>query len=152
MLKKSSVSMMVLLVAASLIGMSSIYQYDGWQTLPDATAQSQQQTQITKVLIGKLVSFIFYSSSDGKACIVFAEISERLYRPNYPLGLKPGNNIGLLVPDQTMCVLLGQANIAKTEIQFYVALPALTVKALPLNIQNDLPPNQSLYKVVRVNI
>jgi hypothetical protein len=152
MLKKSSVFMMVLLVAASLIGISSIYQYEERQALPAATAQSQQQTQITNVLIGKLVSFIFYSSSDGKACIAFAEISQRLYRPNYPLGLKPGNDIALLVPDQTMCVLLGQANIAKTEIQFNVAIPALTVKTLPLNIQHDLPPNQLLYRVVRVNI
>jgi hypothetical protein len=68
MLKKSSVFMMVLLVAASLIGISSIYQYEERQALPATTAQSQQQTQITNVLIGKLVSFIFYSSSDGKAC------------------------------------------------------------------------------------
>jgi hypothetical protein len=39
--------MMVLLRAPSLIGISSIYQYEERQALPGATAQSQQQTQIT---------------------------------------------------------------------------------------------------------
>jgi hypothetical protein len=43
MLKKSSVFMMVLLVVAtaSLIAISSIYQYEERQALPAATAQSQ---------------------------------------------------------------------------------------------------------------
>lgn len=114
--------MVLLVVAASLIGISSIYQYGELQALQDATAQSQlqsqPQTQITGTLIGKIRSFSVYASSDGKACLAFAEISTRLYRPNYPLGLKPGNDIGLLTSDQTMCVLLAQANIAKMEIQF----------------------------------
>ena len=128
MLKKSSVFMMVLLVAASsLIGISSVY-----HVLPVATAQSQQQTQISRTLVGTIDSFTVYSSSDGKACIAFAVISEsitKLYHQTpVPLGLKPGNDIALLVPDQTMCVILSQANIARTEIQFYLAVPALTVK------------------------
>jgi hypothetical protein len=83
MLKKSSVFMMVLLVviAASLIGISSIY-----QVLPVATAQSQQQTQITGILIGKIDSFVMYSSSDGKACIAFATISTKFETklPSWP--------------------------------------------------------------------
>jgi hypothetical protein len=152
MLKKSSVFMMVLLVAAaSLIGISSIY-----QALPVATAQSQQQTQITKYLEGKLLSFLIYSSSDGKACYAYARISEgttRLYPPNspLPLGLKPADQIVLLVPDQTMCVLLGQVYIAKLEVQFRVALPPLTIKALPPTIQDNFPPNQRLYRIVWVS-
>ena len=56
--------------ASSLIGISSIY-----QVLPTATAQSQQQqTQISRTLVGRIDSFTVYSSSDGKACIVFAVI------------------------------------------------------------------------------
>jgi hypothetical protein len=99
------------ITAASLIGISTIY-----QALPLATAQSQQQTQISRTLVGTIDSFTFYSSSDGKACIAFAVISEsitKLYHQTpSPLGLKPGNDIALLVPDQTMCVILSQANIA----------------------------------------
>jgi hypothetical protein len=130
MLTKSSIVMMLLIVttttASSLIGISSMY-----QALPAATAQSQQQqTQISRTLVGTIDSFTFYSSSDGKACIAFAVISEsitRLYHQTpLPLGLKPGNDVALLVPDQTMRVILSQANIARTEIQFYVAVPALT--------------------------
>ena len=151
MLKKSSVFMIVLLlVAVSLIGISSMY-----QALPVATAQSQQQTQISRTLVGTIDSFTFYSS-DGKACIAFAVISEsitKLYHQTpLPLGLKPGNDIALLVPDQTMCVILSQANIARTEIQFYVAVPSLTVKAVPSNIQQTLPPNQLLYRLVRITM
>jgi hypothetical protein len=152
MLTKSSIVMILLIAtitaAASLIGISSIYQYEERQVLPTATAQSQQQTQITGILIGKIDSFIIYSSSDGKACIAFATISTKFQRPNYPLGLKPGDSIGLLVPDQTMCAFLGQANIAKIDLQFRVALPAVTVKAIPSSIQQDFPPNQRLYRIV----
>jgi hypothetical protein len=81
MLKKSSVFMMVLLVviAASLIGISSIY-----QALPVATAQSQQQTQITGILIGKIDSFVMYSSSDGKACIAFCNYFYKISETKLP--------------------------------------------------------------------
>jgi hypothetical protein len=148
MLSKFSVVMILLIATASLIGISSIYQYEKRHALPAATAQSQQQTQITGILIGKIDSFVMYSSSDGKACIAFATISTKFQRPNYPLGLKPGDTIGLLVPDETMCVFLGQANIAKIEFQFRVALPPVTTKALPPSIQQDFPPNQRLYRIV----
>jgi hypothetical protein len=157
MLKKSSVFMMVLLVVASLIGISSIYQYEEPQALPAATAQSQQQTQIANVLLGRLLSFGYYSSSDGKACTAFARISEgitKLYPPNspYPLGLKPGNEIVVVAADQTMCALLGQIQIAKIEVQFQVALPPVTAKALPSPIQKNFPPEiyPRLYRIVWV--
>ena len=94
MLTKSSIVMMLLIAtttAASLIVISSIY-----QALPAATAQSQsqQQTQITKYLEGKLLSFLMYSSSDGKACYAYVRISEgttRLYLqiPYFLLDLSP---------------------------------------------------------------
>jgi hypothetical protein len=108
---------------------SRYYQLQQHRQVP---RQSQQQTQISDVITGKIFTsggFLLYSSSDGKVCLVFATVST-----SKDLGLKPGSDIALLVPDQTMCVLLGQANIAKTEIQFQVALPAL---------QHDLPPTSS---------
>jgi hypothetical protein len=86
----------------------------------------------------------------AKLVLHFATISTKFQRPNYPLGLKPGDTIGLLVPDQTMCVFLGQANIAKIEFQFRVALPPVTTKALPPTIQDNFPPNQRLYRIVWV--
>ncbi len=97
-----------------------------------------------------------YSSSDGKACYAYVRISEgttRLYPPNsqLPLGLKPGGQIVLLVPDQTMCVFLGQVHVAKLEVQFRVALPPLTIKALPPTIQDNFPLNHRLYRIVWVS-
>jgi hypothetical protein len=104
---------------------------------------------ITGTLTGKIRSFLVYASPDGKACLAVAEISTTSYRPNYPLGLKPGDSIGLLAPDQTICALLGQSKIAKLEIQFRVVLPPLTLQPLP-NLQEDFPTNQRLYRVVLV--
>jgi hypothetical protein len=48
--------MMLLIATASLIGISSIYQYVERQVLLGATAQSQPQTQITGTLVGKIQS------------------------------------------------------------------------------------------------
>jgi hypothetical protein len=96
----------------------------------------------------------------AKLVPVFVRISEgtaRIYSPNnvpFPFGLKLGDHINLIVPDQIMCVLLGQANIAKMEFQFYVALPPVNAKALPPGIQKYFPPEiyPRLYRVVEVNI
>jgi hypothetical protein len=55
MIGKTSVSMMVLLAAASLIGISSIYQYEEGQVPPTATPQPQEQlAQKAKVVTGKV--------------------------------------------------------------------------------------------------
>jgi hypothetical protein len=141
MLGKTSVSMMVLLVAASLIGIASIYQP------ADVETQSQQTSG---TMAGKVTNTIVYASSDGKACLANAEISTRLYRPNYPLGLKPGDTVTLLASDGTLCDVLNQAAIAKIEIQFWVALAPLTLKAIPPTLREIFPPNQSLYRVISV--
>ncbi len=162
--------MMVLLIAASsssLIGIGSVIykppnvkaqlqqqlqkQQEQLQKLTPNTSQLlKQQPQVTGTLIGRISSFINYASSDGKACLAYATISTRLYHPNYPLGLKPGDTIGLVVPDQSMCVLLGQAKIANIDIQFRVALPPVTSKEMPLYIQQNFPPNQPQYRIVYV--
>jgi hypothetical protein len=117
------------------------------QLTPKALGKGQQQVGITGTLVGKILTFLMYASSDGKACIVYATISTTAYYPNYPLGLKPGDNIDLLAPDQTMCVLLGQANVANKEIAFRVALPAVTAKELPPYIQQNFP-SKATYRAV----
>ena len=81
MLGKTSVSMMVLLVAASLIGISSIHQYVEGQT-----PKPQQTVQVA----GRVVAAII---SADKTCIAFVELPGD--KPNL-LKLKPGTIIDLL--------------------------------------------------------
>ena len=77
MLGKTSVSMMVLLVASSLIGISSIHQYVEGQT---ATPTPQREVQVA----GRVVAAIISAS---KTCTAFVELPGD--KPNL-LGLKPG--------------------------------------------------------------
>jgi hypothetical protein len=104
MLGKTSVSVMVLLVivAASLIGISSIHQYVEGQT-----PKPQQTVQVT----GRVVAAIISAS---KTCTAFVELPGD--KPNL-LGLKPGTTITLIAPIES-CVLFGLSKIGKTQIQF----------------------------------
>ena len=140
MLEKYSIFLMLLLMAASLVGIGSIYP-------TSAEAQPQQRSG---PMVGKITHTIVYASSDGKACVANAQISTTLYRPNYPLGLKPGNFIMLLAADETICDLLSQVSIAQQEIDFHVVLAPLTLKAIPPTLRADLPSSQSLYRVVQI--
>jgi hypothetical protein len=63
MLRKTSVSMMVALVASSLIGISSLHQYVEGQISP----QPQQQVQKANYVTGMVRLVTNYASSDGKA-------------------------------------------------------------------------------------
>jgi hypothetical protein len=99
----------------------------------------------------KVTHTIVYASSDGKACLANAQISPRLYHPNYPLGLKPGNNIMLLTMDESICDSRSQVSIAQQEVQFRVALAPLTLKAIPPTLREDLPSSQSLYRVIQIS-
>jgi hypothetical protein len=145
MLRKTSVSMMVLLVvAASLIGISSVYQYVEGQAPP---APKQQGIKgIVGIGIGKID---FYASSDGKACIVEIKLSERY--PN-DLGLPLGSTIDILSPDTSACVLLGQAKIMKIS-PFLDVEKLTTLNALPpkLRATGDYQVAQ-LYVVHRVEL
>ena len=144
MLGKTSVSMMVLLVAASLIGISSIHQYVEGQAPP---APKQQGIKgIVGVGIGNID---FYASSDGKACIVEIKLSERY--PN-DLGLPLGSTIDILAPDTSACVLLGQARIMKIS-PFLDVEKLTTLNALPpkLRATGDYQVAQ-LYVVHRVEL
>jgi hypothetical protein len=149
MLEKSSVLMMVLLVAASLIGIASMYEYVEGQTPPPAaTPQPQQQAQKFKFVTGSVSRVTIYVSSDGKACI--ADVGLPNNRPNN-LGLRPGGNIELLAPDESICVLFGQSKIGKTQISFDVE--KITPLGLPPTLRGDFPPDyQLLYRVIQVRM
>jgi hypothetical protein len=149
MLGKTSVSMMVLLLAASLIGISSIHQYVEGQTPPPATTpQPQQQAQKFKFVTGSVSRVTIYASSDGKACL--AEVRLPSDRPNN-LGIRPGGNIELLAPDESICVLFGQSKIGKIIISFDVE--KITPLGLPPTLRQDFPPDyQLLYRVIQVRM
>jgi hypothetical protein len=104
MLGKTSVFMMVLLVAAaSLIGISSIHQYVEGQT-----PKPQQTVQVA----GRVVAAIISAS---KTCIALVELPGD--KPNL-LGLTPGTTITLIAPNESFCTLFGLSKIGKTQIQF----------------------------------
>jgi hypothetical protein len=107
MLEKTSVSMMVLLLAASLIGISSIYQYVEGQAPIPQQKQAQQEVQVA----GRVVAAIIDAS---KTCIAFVELPGD--KPNL-LRLKPGTTITLFAPIES-CALFGLSKIGKTQIQF----------------------------------
>lgn len=141
MLTKTSVFMMLLLVTASIFGIGSIYQPT------NVEAQAQQRSG---PMVGKVTTTVVYASSDGKACIAYAQMSQRL--SNYPLGLKPGNNILLLTLDGSLCASLSQASIARQEIDFRVVLAPLTLNAIPPALRAEFPSNQILYRVTQVAV
>lgn len=152
MLRKSSVSMMLLIVAASLVGIGSIYQYYEGPTPQTATSQPQpqQQAQRSKYVQGIVTSVLTYASSDGKACIAMVDLPGN--RPNN-LGLPPGSTIELLAPDESLCTSLGLAKIGKGQMSFQVALPHLTVKVVPQTLLDEFPPDyEYLYRVLRVRM
>ena len=107
MLGKTSVSMMVLLVAASLIGISSIHQYVEGQT-----PKPQREVQVT----GRVVADIISAS---KTCTAFVELPGD--KPNL-LRLPPGTSITLTAPIES-CTLFGLSKIGKTQIQFVTPAP-----------------------------
>jgi hypothetical protein len=149
MLGKTSVSMMVLLVAASLIGISSIHQYVEGQTPPPTTTpQPQQQAQKFKFVTGSVSRVTIYASSDGKACL--AEVGLPSNRPNN-LGIRPGGVIELLAPNDSFCTLFGQSKIGKTIISFDVE--KITPLGLPPTLRGDFPSDyQYLYRVIQVRM
>lgn len=98
MLEKFSVTMMVLLVAASLIGISSIYQPT------DVVTQSRSDLTISD--IGTVEGVWIYASSDGKACLAIVAV------PNTREYFKW---VVLLAPDESICDLFGKAKEGQDE-------------------------------------
>jgi hypothetical protein len=124
MLGKTSVSMMVLLVAASLIGISSIHQYVEGQT---PTPQREVQ------LAGRVVAATISAS---KTCNALVELPGD--KPNL-LRLPPGTRISLSAPNsESFCILFGLSKIGNTQIQF-VTQPATS-------------SDQRAFKVIQVSL
>ena len=115
--------MMVLLVAASLIGISSIHQYVEGQGSP----APKQQAQKVKDIVGTVGGVDIYASSDGKACI--AEVHLSSTRPNN-LGLALGSTIDLLAPDESICELFSLSSMNNRGV-FLEVQKLTTLNALP---------------------
>jgi hypothetical protein len=113
MLGKTSVSMMVLLVAASLIGISSIHQYVEGQTPPPAaTPQPKQLPTKFEDIKGQVLSVVTFA---GEGCNAWVKISGE---GQTPLGLPGGTAIVLGSADHSICTSLGLAKIGKINITF----------------------------------
>ena len=150
MLGKTSVSMMVLLVASSLIGISSIHQYIEGQGTPQQK-QSQQPVQKTTYVTGTVTRVINYASSVDKACIAMVQLPSD--RPNN-LNLEPGGSIVLLAPNESFCTLFGQSKIGKTQIIVFIA-QKITASSLPRAIQADptvIWETFDIYRITRVDM
>jgi hypothetical protein len=113
MLRKYSVLMVVLLVAASLIGISSIYQYIEGQTPPPAATPQPQQLPTKFVDIkGQVLSVVTFT---GGSCNVWVKISGEGQTPR---GFPSGTAIVLTAADHSICTSFGLAKIGKTNITF----------------------------------
>jgi hypothetical protein len=140
MLRKTSVSMMVLL-AAALIGISSIHQYIEGQAPPAKVPQQLSGA-------GKVGLVRMFDSSAGKACTAGLV----LQGPN-SLGLKAGTDIDLLAPNESFCTLFVLSKIGQMEI----GITAQNIKAtsLPPAIRGalNLPANHPyLYRISELDI
>ena len=143
MLRKTSVSMMVLLIAASLIGISSIQQY--------IEGQPQQPAQKATYVTGTVNRVVNYASSDGKACIAMVQLP--IDRPNN-LNLEAGELIALLAPNESFCTIFGQSKIGKTPIVVYIA-QQITASSLPRAFQADptvIWETFPIYRISRVDL
>ena len=113
MLGKTSVSMMVLLVAASLIGISSIHQYVEGQTPPPAATPKPKQLPTKFVDIkGQVLSVVTFA---GGSCNAWVKISGE---GQTPPGLPSGTVIVLGAADHSICTSFGLAKIGKINITF----------------------------------
>jgi hypothetical protein len=147
MLGKTSVSMMVLLVvAASLIGISSIHQYIEGQGPPSKVPQQKASGSG----YGTATRVKMFDSSAGKACTAALQISAGL--PN-SLGLKGGTIINLVAPNEHFCTLFVLSKVGRMEIGF----EAQNIKAtsLPPAIQRALllPADYTLlYRISELDV
>jgi hypothetical protein len=115
MLGKTSVYMMVLLVAASLIGISSIHQYiEGQAPPPPAATPKPQQAQKAEPVVAR-GQVLFATMFASKTCAAIVKLTSG--EPN-ELGLPPGTTISLMGPSESSCILFGLSKIGKTEITF----------------------------------
>ena len=138
MLGKTSVSMMVLLVAASLIGISSIHQYIEAQAPPARTLEG-----------GGIVGLVrMFDSSAGKACTATLQ----LQRPN-TLRLQVGTDIDLWAPNEHFCTLLALSKMFKTDVGILAQNVRATSLPPAIRAALTMPANHAdLYRVSELDI
>jgi hypothetical protein len=142
MLGKTSVSMMVLLVAASLIGISSIHQYIEGQAPP--AKKTQQLSGAGMVGLVRM-----FDSPAGKACTAGLDLAQG---PN-TLRLKPGTHIDLVASNEHFCTLFVLSKIGQTEIG--ITVQKIKATSLPPAIRGALafPANHpQLYSISELDI
>ncbi|HKG86782.1 MAG TPA: hypothetical protein VKA95_00540, partial [Nitrososphaeraceae archaeon] len=124
MLGKTSVSMMVLLVAASLIGISSIHQY----------VEGQPRAKLPQQLsaVGTVASVRMIDSPAGKACTAGLELAQG---PN-TLRLGPGTHIDLVASNEHFCTLFVLSKIGQTEIG--ITVQKIKATSLPPAVRGAL--------------
>ncbi|HKG88723.1 MAG TPA: hypothetical protein VKA95_10380 [Nitrososphaeraceae archaeon] len=144
MLGRTSVSMMVLLVAASLIGISSIHQYVEGQT-PRVTKLPQQLDAV-----GTLGSVRVIDSPAGKSCSTALTITQTISPAG---GLPPGTRIELVAPNEHWCTLFVLSKIVN---KLGIGFVAQNIKAtsLPPAIRTALliSPNDPVYRITDLDI
>jgi hypothetical protein len=136
MLKKSSVFMMLLITTASLVGISSIYDYAEGQTSPGRA-------------VGDVLQVTTYAPVAG--CI--ASVTLHASEPN-GLGLKPGTLILLFSERESNCVLLGMSKMTNYGAVAFEA-QKMTVSGLPAVIRADLKlpaSTPNLYRMFNVDV
>jgi hypothetical protein len=132
--------MMVLLVAASLIGISSIHQY------VEGQAPAKKTQQLSGAGMVGLVRM--FDSPAGKLCTA----GLTLQGPN-TFGLKAGTDIDLLAPSEHFCTLFVLSKIGKIEVG--VTAQKITASSLPPAIRGAFTPATTyplLYRVSEVDI
>jgi hypothetical protein len=147
MLGKTSVSMMVLLIVASVIGTSGVFQDVEGQRSPSPQQPAKKATYVT----GTVSHVVNYASSDGKACMAMVQLPNN--RPNN-LNLEPGMPIVVLAPNESFCTLFGLAKTSKTQIVVFIA-QKITASNLPRTIQADptvIWETFDIYRITRVDM
>jgi hypothetical protein len=146
MLERSLVSMMVLLVvAASLIGITSIHQYVEGQG-PRATKLPQQLSAA-----GTVASVRLIDSPAGKACAAALTITQTVSPATG--GLPPGTSIELVAPNEHWCTLFVLSKIVnKMGIGFEAQ--NIKVTSLPPAIRTALllSPTDPVYRITDLDI
>jgi hypothetical protein len=145
MLGKTSVSMMMLLVAASLIGISSIHQY--------VEGQAPRVTKLPQRLdaVGTLGSVRVLDSPAGKSCSTALTITQTVSPATG--GLPPGTMIELVAPNEHWCTLFVLSKIlSKQGIGF--AAQNIKATSLPPAIRTALllSPNDPVYRITDLDI
>ena len=105
---KSPLFMMLIIITASLVGISSIHQYVEGQTPPPAATPEPQKTVAATGQVSLITVFA------DKTCSAIVALPKD--EPN-TLGLSPGTSITLAAPIES-CTLFGLSKIGKTGIVF----------------------------------